>query len=317
MRLRNIYFGPALDASGAEGFFGEGYRYHKFSPLIGPNFKGCTFVAKTVTLNSRKGNLLLKKDGITFKELKPKCIKVNLFKGIVLNADGLSNPGARALFEDGRWQKRTQPFFLSFMSVGSTPEERAFELKKFVEMFGSFLPGFNASVGLQINYSCPNAGLKLEELIDEVKCGLKIASVLGIPLMPKFNALVSIEKAREISEDQNCDALCVSNTIPWGQLSEKLDWQRLFGSAKSPLAQFGFGGLSGKPLLGLVANWVFRARKAGISKPINAGGGILAPGDVDILYKAGASSVFIGSMAILRPWRAQKTIKRAHQVFKG
>ena len=111
MRLREINFGPVLDGSGVEGFFGEGYWFHKFLRPLGLNFNGCAFVAKTATLKPRKGNMPLKDDGITPKELKPKCVKVKLFKGVALNAVGLSGPGAIALFEDGRWQKRTRPFF--------------------------------------------------------------------------------------------------------------------------------------------------------------------------------------------------------------
>lgn len=315
MQLRGIDFGPVLDASGVEGFFGEGWWYDKFLYPFGLNFKGCTFVAKTTTLLPRKGNLPLKEDGITPKGLKPKCVKINFFKGIILNAIGLSGPGARALFEDGRWQKRRNPFFLSFMSIATTPEERRMELKSFVELLANYLPGFNAPVGLQINYSCPNVGLKQEKLIEEVRDGLKIASVLNVPLMPKFNLTIPVEIAKEISDDPNCDALCISNTIPWRQLPEKIDWQSLFGTNVSPLAHLGGGGLSGKPLLPLVTDWVDKARKIGITKPINAGGGILSPNDVDLLYKAGASSIFIGSIVALRPWRVLKTIEKAYKVF--
>ncbi len=317
MKLRDIDFGPILNASGVEGFFGEGYWYHKFLRPFGFNFNGCTSVAKTTTLYSRKGNMPFQEDGITPKERMPQCIKVYPFKGIVLNAVGLSGPGAEALFEAGQWQKRKEPFFLSFMSVAPTMFERAVELVSFVGMFEKYLSGFNVSVGLQLNYSCPNVGLHLEELINEVKKGLKVASVLNIPLMPKFNITIPIEAVKEISEDSNCDALCVSNTIPWGQLSDKIDWQGLFGTTESPLAHLGGGGLSGKSLLPLVVDWVYRAREIGITKPINAGGGILSPSDVDVLYNAGASSVFIGLMAMLRPWRIAKTIDRAHQLFGG
>lgn len=315
MKIHSIDFGPIFDASGVEGFFGEGYAHHKFLRPLGLNFNGCTFVAKTTTLNARAGNMPMKEDGITPKEWKPKCIKIYFRKGIMLNAVGLSGPGARALFETNRWQKRNVPFFLSFMSVENTAEARIDELKKFISLFASYLPEFLAPVGLQINYSCPNVGLNPNELIEEVKAGLSIASALDIPLMPKFNVLAPIEAIKEISEESRCDAICFSNTIPWGKLPERINWKKLFGSDVSPLAEFGGGGLSGWPLFLLVVERMAEARKIGIKKPINAGAGIHCTKNVDVLHNAGASSVFIGSVVNLRPWRVKKIIDQAYQVF--
>jgi dihydroorotate dehydrogenase len=315
MELRGIDFGPILCASGVQGFFGEGYWHHKFLKNFGLNFAGCTFVAKTTTLEHCDGNMPLKKDGITPKELFPKCVKVYFRKGIILNACGLPGPGAKALFETGRWQKRKNPFFISFMSVERSVGERIGELHKFVKLFREHLPEFKAPVGLQLNYSCPNVGVDINYLFDEAKTGLKIASVLGIPLMPKFNVLASPKVMKGISDDLNCDAICISNTIPWGKLADKINWKKLFGSDVSPLVQFDCGGLSGKPLLPLVVDWVKRARHEGIIKPINAGGGILSPNDLQALYEADASSVFIGSVATLRPCNVRKIIRKAHQLF--
>jgi dihydroorotate dehydrogenase len=201
------------------------------------------------------------------------------------------------------------------MSVEKTAKERITELQEFVKLFAEYLPKFNAPVGLQINFSCPNVGVDIEYLSSEAKTGLRIASALGIPLMPKFSVLASVKTIKEISDNPNCDAICISNTIPWGKLPDKIDWKNLFGSDVSPLVQFDSGGLSGKPLLPLVVKWVVDARYAGIEKPINAGGGILSPDDVRLLYNVLASSVFIGSVATLRPWRVKEIIEKAHVLF--
>lgn len=317
MVLRGIDFGPVLDASGTRGFFGEGYPYHKIFSHFGLDFSGSTFIAKTMTLEPRTGNMRgLRADGtMPWWAFRQRCVVVRLLKGVALNAVGLSNPGAEALFSQKLWQKRTQPFFLSFMSVKETMRERIEELKKFVNLFHIFLPGFSCGVGLQLNYSCPNAGVYYENLVAEVREGLSIASSLRIPLMPKFNVLFPVKAAVKISNDPACDALCVSNTIPWGALPDKIDWYDLFRTSHSPLAYYGGGGLSGAPLLPLVAEWVRDARTEGIVKPINAGGGILHPRDVVTLAEAGASSIFIGSVARLRPLRVQSIIKEAHTVF--
>lgn len=320
MILRGIDFGHILGGSGAQGFLGEGYWYHKYLKSLGLDFEGSTFVAKTTTLRPRKGNLPLKEDGMTPEELFPKCIKIYPRKRIVLNAVGLSGPGAEFLFKDGRWQKIKKPFFISFMAVGESFEMRYLEAINFAILFKKFLPSFNTPVvGLQINFSCPNVGINPGKLIDEIKKILEIISsyLPSVPLAPKINALTPAEVAKKISDDPNCDALCVSNTISWGALPDKINWKELFGTDVSPLAEFGGGGMSGRPLLPIVAEWVANARKAGIIKPIIAGGGILSPNDVNVLKDAGASSVSVSSAAILRGWRVGKIIRRANEIFGG
>ena len=114
MILRGIDFGCVHGASGVQGFFGEGYWFHKV-PIIGPNFNGMTFVAKTTTLNAREGNMPLKSD-YTPRDMFPKCVVVKPLSGVVLNAVGLSGPGAKALLDTGLWQRRSKkPFFISFI----------------------------------------------------------------------------------------------------------------------------------------------------------------------------------------------------------
>lgn len=318
MILRGIDFSHILEGSGTEGFFGEGYWYHKYLKPFGLDFEGSTFVAKTTTLRPRKGNLPLKKDGITPEDLFPECIKVYFWKGIVLNSVGLSGPGAKFMFEDGRWQKIKKPFFISFMAVGESFEMRYLETINFAILFKKFLTCFNAPVGLQINGSCPNVKIDALKPAEEMKKMLEVLSAyVSVPLIPKISVLMSVETAKEIADDPNCDALCVSNTIPWGALPDKINWKKLFGTDVSPLAEFGGGGMSGKPLLPIVAEWVADARKIGITKPIIAGGGILSPDDVNILKSAGASSVSVSSAAILRGWRVKKIIRRANKIFGG
>lgn len=311
-KLKGIDFGYVWDASGVRGFFGEGYAYHKVFCSFGLNFAGSTFVAKTMTLEPRKGNIDLHGDGtLPWWRVMPKCIVVKPIKGVVLNAVGLSNPGAEALFKQKKWQKRDRPFFLSFMAVREKKEDRLRELIEFMRIFQLHIFEFSAAVGLQLNYSCPNVGVHIDDLIEEVCEGLSMAGKLNIPVVPKFNALLPVSAAAKIAKHSSCDALCVSNTIPWGKLPEKIDWHDLFGATVSPLAQFGGGGLSGAPLLPIVTEWVRDARTYGMRKPINASGGILRPHDVDALFSEGASSVSIGSIAMLRPWRVQETIRYA------
>ncbi len=122
MRLRGHDFGPVLNSSGARGFYGEGYWFHDLWHQLGLDYTGSTFVQKTTTLTARAGNMPL--DGVTPKELLPKCIVVKPFKGVVLNSVGLSGPGAAVILE--AWGKAPEalpagPKMLSFMSVAATP----------------------------------------------------------------------------------------------------------------------------------------------------------------------------------------------------
>lgn len=302
MKLRGIEFGTVLDASGVRGFFGEGYAHHAAWRRLGLRFDGSTFVAKTTTFAARAGNMPLD-DRLQPKELLPKCVVVKPWAGVALNAVGLSGPGVMALLADGRWQARREPFFISFMSVEAERGARLSELARFIDVLGPRLAAFAAPVGLQMNFSCPNAGLDPGMLLEEIGDALRVAAALRIPLMPKCNVLMPPEAAAELGRHESCDALCTSNTIPWGALPDRIDWQRLFGSRESPLARFGGGGLSGAPLLPLVEEWVTRVRAAGFRRQINAGGGILRIRDAQRLRKAGADAIFIGSVAMLRPWR--------------
>ncbi|HEY5220990.1 MAG TPA: hypothetical protein VIJ29_02475 [Candidatus Paceibacterota bacterium] len=304
MNLRGIPFGNVLGASGVQGFFGEGYRYHRYLQPFGLNFGDVTFVAKTTTLDRETGHMELR-DDFTPVKFFPDCIYVKPWQGNALNAIALSGPGVLALLEKGYWQARTKPFFISFMSVARTKQGRLDELEIFVRYVKRYIPRFRAPFGLQINYSCPNVGVGHEDLVDEARQGLSIASHLDIPLMPKFSVVLPPQIAKAIGEDPLCDALCISNTVKFGQLPDRIDWVKLFGPV-SPLAHYGGGGLSGKPLLPLLLEWLTEIRSIGFTKPINAGGGILSISDAIRVLRTNADSIFLGSIAFLRPWRVRK-----------
>ena len=337
--LRGVDFGPVWAASGSMGWFGEGYWYHDYVP--GLSWKGCTFVSKTTTLHAREGNMpfydkeIINRKIHRFRPIErfPKCVIVKPWKGVVLNSVGLSGPGTEALFETGEWQKRKDPFFLSFMSVAPDPLQRVYEAESYADLLNGHADSFNAPFGLQVNLSCPNTGHDTSEIAKEACDILEAFQPLRpeIPIVPKLNVLYPVEALKQI--ESYCDAICVSNTIPWGKRPKDINWLDLFprpddgisyeaepyyyNIPDSPLKHLGGGGLSGAPLLPLVAEWVREARGHGIDLPINAGGGILKPSDVDVLAKAGADSVFLGSIAILRGWRLARTIRRAHKLLGG
>lgn len=316
MLIRGVDFGPVWAASGARGFFGEGYWFHHLVP--GLDWEGSTFVAKTTTLLPRVGNMPLQHDWAP-RSLFPSCVKVYPWKGHALNAVGLSGPGATSLLNERRWQERAEPFMLSFMAVGQNRDERLEEAKAFSRLLRSRLDWFSAPVGLQVNLSCPNTGhnpsiLAREslEFLDSVRRWLPTT-----PLIAKVNVLFPVELIGGLE----VDAVCVSNTIPWGALPDRIDWCGLFNvihsppGPVSPLWDLGGGGLSGAPLLPLVAAWIGEVRRAGFTKHVNGCGGILRPDDVDVLVAAGADSVSLGSIAMLRGWRLRRTIQRARELL--
>jgi dihydroorotate dehydrogenase len=290
MKLRGIDFGHVFNASGARGFSGEGYWFHSLVP--GLNYKGSTFVAKTTTLEPRKGNMLLDIDHRPF-DYFPDCIVVKMREGVALNSVGLSGPGILPLIDKwSKWLDAPTPYLISVMSVAPTPEERLEESRS---LFASLQPWLNTGprgrVGLQINFSCPNAGLDPNHLISEVSRVLDESEKLNVPTMIKLNALVSVDVAHLMSAHTGCDAIVMSNTIPWGQLDDRIDWKGLFGSDISPIAKYGGGGLSGKPLLPIVTDWIRAARVKGLAKPLIGGGGILSKEDADRMLDAGANAI--------------------------
>ena len=97
-----------------------------------------------------------------------------------------------------------------------------------------------------------------------------------------------------------------------------INWEAIFGTTESPLAQRelpvpGSGGLSGPACLPHTVERILEARRLGITKPLVAGNGILTPSDVKWVFRAGADAVAIGSIAITRPWRMAAVIATAKQ----
>ena len=332
MKLRGIDFGPCLDAAGVRGFFGEGYWFHSLFRLIfwGFSFAGSTFVAKTTTLYARtappNGNMRIRAHRPFWPvERFPRCIWWDWLTGRTLNAVGLAGPGAQKLFASGLLVRAAyEPFMISFMAVGKTVEDRIKEFRGFVSLLRAQLVGTSArflKLGLQINVSCPNTGLDTSELVHEARAMLDIAQELEMPIVVKINLLARVEDAKAIADHPACDALCFTNSIPFGTLPRVIQWDAVFPNG-SPLenrdASFGKGGYSGEDLLMPLASFSRNLRNAGVVKPFNVGGGIRKPQNIDYLVNVGLlrrghDSIFFSSAAMVRPWRLRGIIRRAHE----
>ena len=317
-------WGAIWGASGVQGFFGEGYRFHNlFLKMLWRNFEGMTFVAKTATAEERKGNMPLKANGTTTVEFLPRCVYCTpmlWLKGAMLNAVGLSNKGINFLLKDGRWQEMKDPFMISIMPVGDTPAKRLEEIKTMARAIRTQLNYFQAPVALQLNISCPNTGHNIHELEKEVIGYMDAMGKIKLPTIVKINPLFPIGLAKQISEHLACAGLSPSNTLGFGEASNDIPWKKLFGTNdpnQSPLKKrgFGAGGLSGKHLFPLEIDWIKRAREAGISCHINCGS-CFSKENVCLAYKAGANSISLGTVALHRPWRVPGIIRTAKQLFK-
>ena len=329
MILRGIDFGPCLDAAGLRGFMEDGYWFNR-APLIKRwyDFSGSTPVAKTVTLPSHAGNMPIadRHEGYAPQELFPQCVWWSRRQGIVLNAIGFSNPGAGQLFSAGLLKAHGKnPFMISWGSAAPERAQRMKECRGFTNILNTqldFIPSLRKRLGLQINVSCANVHTE-KLLAEEILEMLDVMNHLGIPLVVKIDVCMPLLDVLRIGKHPACDALCTSNAIPFGVRGDAINWKTLFPHG-SPLAKrserFGNGALSGEPLRKLVCEQIEAIRHVGITKPICAGGGVLRPSHVDKLVSAGLErgrdSIFIGSIAILKPWNIRSVIERAHQLLR-
>jgi dihydroorotate dehydrogenase len=253
--------------------------------------------------------MLMKRDGITPKEILPRCIIIKLLSGHVLNAVRLTSPGAKTLLDSGLWQQREEPFFISFMAIEKTKADRLEELEDFCTLLLDYLEEFKAPVALQINFGCPNTDLDLDELSGEVLDSLEVAGRLGIPLVP-------LEVLAQASQHPCCDAFWIANTIPWG--TEGIDWKGIFGTDVSPLQARGFsqaGGLSGPACRPIVTEKLLSASEVVGDLPMVGGNGIQSADDILSFKRCGVVAVAIGTVTMVRHWRTQNIIQTANRVF--
>lgn len=317
LTLRGVNYGSIFCAPGARGFFGEGYPYHRIAGPLGMTWEGTGFVSKTIVYPPRAGNMPFRGDRLTPRELLvPRSIVVKPFSGHVLNAVGLSGPGAEWALATGRWQVITEPFMISFMSVAATADERLRETEQFVKLLRRYLPQFQAPVAVQFNRACPNTGHPPDEFYAETYAQLDLFGTLGISIVVNYNPAVPGEVLKSTAEHKACEALWVANTFPWGD--PRINWEAIFGSLESPLSRRnlpvpGGGGLSGPVCLPHTIERVIEARRLGITKPIVAGNGVQRASDVRTLRRAGADAVAIGVVAMVRPWRMRSIIAAANR----
>lgn len=317
--------------SGVQGFFGitllleYWYQlFYYFTP--GYRFKGIHFVAKTVTLAPRKGNTALRKM-YKLSRFFPKSIWVSpksIKGGYVLNAIGLSNPGLEYMLRKGYWQKRTEPFTLSLQLEEKEWDAIKVEIRKIATLLESYMPSNEHKYDIQLNESCPNTekNIGMDEeavnlIIKKVNCFKELLP--GVDIRIKFNMLISVDALKAIQP--HCNKFMISNTVPFGDTTLGISWEKYFPNGESPLPKrlgkdFA-GGFSGKPLFTYLHYAMEKINKALPDLDVIAGGGIWDRENIrDLSEFKIVTGVAIGTVALLRPWRTQSLIRYGNKLFE-
>jgi len=202
----------------------------------------------------------------------------------LINAVGLSNPGARAFVDEIREYRGrcSKPLIASVF--GRTAAEFA-EVARIVAEAGPAM--------IEANVSCPNV---------ESEMGTPFGSDLGacaavtmavkkaagaIPVSIKLSAQCpSISKMAKVCEDNGADAITAINTVGPGMLID-LETQR-------PILSNRVGGLSGPAIFPIALRAVFEICDA-VGIPVIGTGGVTTAEDAVRMILAGATAVGIGS----------------------
>jgi dihydroorotate dehydrogenase (NAD+) catalytic subunit len=253
---------PILLAAGTAGFGRELDHVIDLDLLGG-------IITKAVTPEPRRGHAPL---------------RVAEFRGGMLNAVGLANPGLESVAaHELPWLiDRVQRARILVNVAGATVADYVQVIER--------LTAFVAIAAFEINASCPNTsagglefGAEPRGLAELVRaCRRSSTRPLTVKLSP---VLPDIPAMAGVARDEGAEAVSLVNTMP-GLLDKRL------GN--------GSGGLSGPALLpiGVLATRRVRER---IGMPVIGVGGVRSAADAREYLRAGASLVAIGTAALADP----------------
>ncbi len=272
-----------MAASGALSFDGKGWPWEqplRWVGLLDPSL--FTVVIKTLTLPPRRGNLRW------YNPLK--CVRP-LFGGAV-NAVDLTNPGI------DWWCKKIGPLVDSsrFPLVGSIFGELD-ELATMASMLNDF-----DLVGLEINASCPNTKTDVLSNTRRIIRSCEIVKENSrFPLILKVSVTQDTETiVKEV--ERLIEALSI-NSVPW---------MTVFPDRRSPLANLGGGGVSGKIIQPFT--WGLVKKLAGITPIPIIGPSIWDFDDLEELRRIGAKAISFGSVFLCHPWRPTLFVRKEQRL---
>jgi dihydroorotate dehydrogenase len=311
VKLRGVKFKNAFNAPGILGLYGEGFWFHEPLKGFGLDFRESTFISRVITLSPKSGNMELDDMGIHPRKWIPDEFRIDFRRKFILNHLGIGNPGIHKSLEYGFWQKREEPFIISFAAVGKTISERIQETREFVDILIANKNQFKSRFGIQLNFFHDS---NIEDMFMEtIKC-LHETNKIDAPIICRFNPLISVDFSIEIAKRKGCDAISISHPIRWGSQTNHIKWKELFNTTRSPLEEDGGGWLSGEPLVPIYNKWISKAMSRGISKPIITGGA-MTRSHIKQSFSLGARAIEIGSISFLRPWRVRNLIRYANDTI--
>ena len=253
---------PILLAAGTAGFGRELDHVIDLDLLGG-------IVTKAVTPEPRRGHAPL---------------RVAEFRGGMLNAVGLANPGVERVAEhELPWlAQRVRRARILVNVAGATVAD-------YVQVIERLTP-LDAITAFEINASCPNTsagglefGAEPGSLAELVRaCRRASTRPLTVKLSP---VLPDIPAMARVARDEGAEAVTLVNTMP-GLLDKRL------GN--------GNGGLSGPALLPIGVLATRRVREQ-VNMPVIGVGGVRSTADAREYLTAGASLVAIGTAALADP----------------
>ncbi len=315
---QHLDFGPVFGAPFIRGFADEGIPGGLLFELCGGSLIRAVPAFKTVTLHPHRGNVPLDVHGRPRYPMS-RYVHWNPWKGHLVNAFGLSNPGLKDCI--GQWESLPGRFVITLTSILETRDRRAEEVSRMGDMLFRAKPRFRGNFFVVYNVGCPNEGpyrdMGSEELAREIVTVAAALRQIGVPLVLNCSPVMPVEVFTwEVR--QAYDAFWVANTIPVGHPC--LDWARIFRNGRSPLQSVWklkpAGGYSGPAALPVTLRTIKAMRTLGITHQIVAGNGIRSREDVHRLAEAGATDIAIGSVTLSRPWRTASIIEEAFTVFE-
>jgi len=280
-----VFQNPVVLAAGTAGYARE------LDEVIDLNRLGGV-VTKAVSPEPRNGNAAL---------------RVAEFRGGMINAVGLANPGLEAMRRDHlTWLAGHLPNARKLVNVvGSTTDDFSAVVMGIEEALGVGAIDRTAAVdGYELNVSCPNVKAGGAEFVSDPDTLATIVSqvraVTRRRIFVKLSPTLSdIALTARVAVNAGADALSVVNTMPGLVVDVK---------RRQPALGFGTGGVSGPALLpvGVLATW--RVRRA-VRVPIMGVGGISSAEDALQYMIAGASLVGVGTAALKDPRRPERIVR--------
>lgn len=288
LELSNGHRFDFASAAGALAFDGRGWPWewpYRWMGRLQP--EEFTIVAKTVTMEPRKGNLRWFHPWTCFRLLPG---------GNAVNAIGLTNPGIEAWIKDSYpiTQKMGYKTAISIMPK---------DIKEATSM-GKMLRSLNL-VYIEVNISCPNLKDGHPDFSDVSNMLCVLGEESNHPILVKlsFDQAMCDPLLDTLANNGSVEAIHAINTVPW---------EKIFGDRRSPLKKHTGvnGGISGPSIYwDYTCIAVENIRKRCPNMGIVAGGGISNVADCVRLNNLGAQAFSIGTMFIRDPGQPNRLVE--------